>query len=77
MNFETQLFWTRQEIYLRHIFLPIAIAFLVFLIGYLPLFALSFWRQHYRLWRLGKEEDRFDHVGRRLKTVLAVTFANS
>jgi Fe-S oxidoreductase len=77
MNFETQLFWTRQEIYISNIFLPIVIGFLVFCLGLLSLFVLSFSRQHYRLWRLGKGEDRFDQVGKRLKTVLAVTFANS
>ena len=77
MDFENQLFWTRQEIYITNIFLPIVIGFLVLCMGLLALFVLSFFRQHYRLWRLGKEEDRFDQVGKRLKTVLAVTFANS
>jgi hypothetical protein len=77
MDFENRLFWTRQEIYITNIFLPIVIGFLVFCLGLLALFVLTFLRQHYRLWRLGKEEDRFDQVGKRLKKVLAVTFANS
>ncbi len=76
MNFENQLFWTRQEVYITKIFLPITIGFLVLCIGLLALFVLSFWRQHYRLWCLGKEEDRLGQVGTRLKTVLAVIFAN-
>jgi Fe-S oxidoreductase/nitrate reductase gamma subunit len=76
MNFENQLFWTREEVYITKIFLPITIGFLVLCIGLLALFVLSFWRQHYRLWRLGKEEDRLGQVGTRLKTVLAVIFAN-
>jgi len=40
------------------------------------LFAISFRRQHYRLWRLGKEEDCFHQIADRLKTLLAVIFAN-
>jgi Fe-S oxidoreductase len=77
MDFENQLFWTRQEVYITKIFLPIIIGFLVLCMGLLALFVLSFWRQHYRLWRLGKDEDRFGQVATRLKTVLAVIFANS
>lgn len=77
MDFGKQLFWARQEVYIKEIFLPIIIGFLVLCIGLLALFVLSFWRQHYRLWRLGKEEDRFGQVGTRLKTFLAVIFANS
>jgi Fe-S oxidoreductase/nitrate reductase gamma subunit len=77
MDLETQFFWARQEVYIKEIFLPIIVSFLVFSIGLLTLFILSFWRQHYRLWRLGKEEDRFGQVGTRFKTFLAVIFANS
>jgi Fe-S oxidoreductase/nitrate reductase gamma subunit len=76
MDLGTQFFWARQEVYIKEIFLPIIIGFLVLCIGLLALFVLSFWRQHYRLWRLGKEEDRFGQVATRLKTVLAVIFAN-
>ena len=76
MDFENQLFWTRQEVYITKIFLPITLGFLVLCIGLLALFVLSFWRQHYRYWRLGKEENRSGQVGTRLKTVLAVMFAN-
>jgi Fe-S oxidoreductase len=77
MDFENQLFWTSQEVYITNVFLPIIIGFLVLCMGLLALFVLSFWRQHYRYWRLGKEENRLGQVGRRLKTVLAVIFANS
>jgi Fe-S oxidoreductase len=77
MDFENQFFWTSQEVYITKVFLPIIIGFLVFCMGLLALFVLSFWRQHYRYWRLGKEEDRLDQVTARLKTVLAVIFANS
>jgi Fe-S oxidoreductase len=76
MNLESQLFWARQEVYITKIFLPITIGFLVLCVGFLALFALSFWKQHYRLWRLGKEDDRLGQVATRLKTVLAVIFAN-
>ncbi len=76
MDFEHQIFWTRQEVYITKIFLPIIIGFLVFLIGLLALFVLTFWGKHYRYWRLGKGEDRFDRVATRLKTTLTVTFAN-
>jgi len=69
-------FWTGQEVYIIKIFLPIIIGFLVLCIGLLGLFILSFWRQHYRLWRLGKDENRFDQVGKRVKTLLAVTFGH-
>ena len=76
MDFENQLFWTRQEVYITRIFLPTIIGFLVLYIGLLALFASTFWQEHYRLWHLGKEEKRFDRVTTRLKTVLAVIFAN-
>jgi Fe-S oxidoreductase len=76
MDFENQLFWTRQEVYITKIFLPIVIGFLVLCIVLLALFILSFWRQHYRLWRLGKDENRYDQVGKRVKTLLAVTFGH-
>jgi Fe-S oxidoreductase/nitrate reductase gamma subunit len=69
-------FWTGQEIYITKIFLPIIIGFLILFMGLLAIFALSFWRQHYRLWHLGKEENRSDHGATRLKTLLAVTFGH-
>jgi Fe-S oxidoreductase len=77
MDFENQLFWTSQQVYITNVFLPIFIGFSVLCVGLLALFVLSFWRQHYRYWRLGKEEDRLGQVAARLKTVLAVIFANS
>ncbi len=76
MDFENQLFWTRQEVYITKIFLPIIIGFLALCMGLLALFVLSFWRQHYRLWRLGKNENRLDQAATRLRTLFAVTFAH-
>ena len=50
--------------------------FLVLFIGLLAVSALSFWWRHYRLWHLGKEENRSDQGATRLKTLLAVTFGH-
>jgi Fe-S oxidoreductase/nitrate reductase gamma subunit len=56
------------------VFLPIIIGFLILFIGLLAVSVLSFWWRHYRLWYLGKEENRSDHGATRLKTLFAVTF---
>ena len=69
-------FWTGQEVYIMKVFLPIILGFLVIFIGLLAVSALSFWWRHYRLWHLGKEENRSDHGATRLKTLLAVTFGH-
>ena len=69
-------FWTGQEVYIMKVFLPIIIGFLILFIGLLTVSALSFWWRHYRLWYLGKEENRSDHGATRLKTLLAVTFGH-
>jgi Fe-S oxidoreductase/nitrate reductase gamma subunit len=69
-------FWTGQEVYIMKVFLPIIIGFLIFFIGLLAVSSLSFWWRHYRLWYLGKEENRSDHGATRLKTLLAVTFGH-
>ncbi|OGP90822.1 MAG: hypothetical protein A2157_05055 [Deltaproteobacteria bacterium RBG_16_47_11] len=58
------------------VFLPILIGFLVLWAGLVALFIFTFRRRHYRLWHLGKDEKRSDHVAARIKTLLAVTFAN-
>ena len=58
------------------VFLPIIIGFLILFIGLLAVSVLSFWWRHYRLWYLGKEENRSDHGATRLKTLLAVTFGH-
>jgi Fe-S oxidoreductase/nitrate reductase gamma subunit len=71
-----QLFWAGQEVYIMMIFLPVIIGSLVLCAGVAALFAISFRWQHYRLWRLGKEEDCFHQTADRLKTLLAVIFAN-
>jgi len=77
MDFLNRVFWTGQQVYITKVFLPVIIGFLFLCIGLLALFVLSFWQQHYRLWRLGKDVDRFGQVKKRLKTVLAVMFANA
>jgi Fe-S oxidoreductase len=69
-------FWTGQEVYIMKVFLPIIIGFLILFIGLLTVSILSFWWRHYRLWYLGKEENRSDHGATRLKTLLAVTFGH-
>jgi Fe-S oxidoreductase/nitrate reductase gamma subunit len=69
-------FWTAQEVYIMKVFLPIILGFLVIFIGLLAISALSFWWRHYRLWFLGKEENRSDQRATRLKTLLAVTFGH-
>ncbi len=75
MEFE-KLFWARQQVYILKIFLPIIFGFLILSVGLIALFIFSFWKRHYKLWQLGKEEDRSGQVGKRLRTLLAVIFAN-
>ncbi len=58
------------------VFLPVIIGFLVLFIGLLAIFALSLWWRHYRLWHLGKEENRSDQLAKRVKALLTVTFAH-
>ncbi len=70
-------FWTKQETYIDRIFLPVLIGFGVVCLGLIALFALSFWWKHYRLWRLGKEEDCSGQIATRLKTFFAVTFGHA
>ena len=72
-----RIFWAGQEVYIMKVFMPIMMGFLVLLIGLIALFALSFWWQHYRVWRLGKDEDRSGQVAARLKSLFAVTFAHA
>ena len=59
------------------VFLPIIIGFLILFIGLIALFVLRFWWQHYRLWHLGKDEDRSGRVAARIKSLFAVTFAHA
>ena len=63
-------FWTSQEVYILKVFLPIILGFLVLFIGLLAVSALAFWWRHYRLWHLGKEENRSDQGVTRLKTLI-------
>ncbi len=69
-------FWISQEVYIWKIFLPVILGFLVVFIGLLAVSVLAFWWRHYRLWQLGKEQDRSDQRAARLKTLLAVTFGH-
>jgi Fe-S oxidoreductase/nitrate reductase gamma subunit len=69
-------FWTSQEVYILKVFLPVILGFLVLFIGLLAVSALAFWWRHYRLWHLGKEQNRSDQRATRLKTLLAVTFGH-
>ncbi len=71
------IFWAGQKVYITKVFLPVIIGFLVLFLGLIALFAVSFWGRHYRLWRLGKEENRSDQIAARIKTLLAVVFAHS
>ena len=77
MDSLNRIFWARQEIFIMKVYLPIVIGFLILLIGLAALFVVSFWWRHYRLWHLGKEENRFDQVAKRIKGTLAVVFANA
>jgi Fe-S oxidoreductase/nitrate reductase gamma subunit len=69
-------FWTSQEVYILKVFLPIILGFLVLFIGLLVVSALAFWWRHYRLWFLGKAENRSDQRATRVRTLLAVTFGH-
>jgi Fe-S oxidoreductase/nitrate reductase gamma subunit len=70
-------FWTRQEIFIDRIFVPVLIGFGVVCLGLIALFLLNFWWRHYRLWHMGKEEDCSGQILTRLKTLLAVTFGHA
>jgi len=72
-----RIFWAGQEVYVMKVFMPIIMGFLVLLVGLIALFALSFWWQHYRVWRLGKDEDRSGQLAARLKSLFAVTFVHA
>lgn len=76
MNALDQVFWAEQEVYITKIFLPVIIGFFVLGGGLFVLFAASFWGRHYRLWRLGEEDDRSDQVATRLKTLAGIVFAS-
>jgi Fe-S oxidoreductase len=71
-----RVFWPGQEVFIIQAFLPIIAGFLVLLVGLVALAVWSFWRQHYRLWHLGKDEDCSGQWPTRLMTVLGVAFAH-
>jgi nitrate reductase gamma subunit len=70
-------FWAKQNAYVTNVLYPVSIGSLIILIGLAGLFLYTFRQQHYRLWRLGKEEDCSDRISERLKTFLAVVFGHA
>ena len=70
-------FWAKQNAYILNVIYPVSIGFLLILIGLAGLFVYTFRQQHYRLWRLGKEEDCSDRIPERLKTFLNVVFGHA
>ena len=70
-------FWAKQNAYLLRVIYPVSIGSLIILIGLAGLFIYTFRQQHYRLWRLGKEEDCSDRIPERLKTVVSVAFGHA
>ncbi len=70
-----ELFWAGQEVYITEVFLPVIIAFLVFVPLLAILFAFGFSR-HYRLWKLGQADNRSGDWWRRLIITVAVAVAN-
>ena len=76
MEILNHVFWASQQIYIMKVFGLIIIGLLALLIGLIVVFALSFWWRHFRLWHLGKAEDRLGQVANRIKTVLAEIFGH-
>ena len=70
-------FWAKQNAYIMNVILPVSIGSCIILIGLAGLFVYTFRQQHYRLWRLGKEEDCSDQIPERLKTFLTVVFGHA
>ncbi|MFH0769337.1 MAG: heterodisulfide reductase-related iron-sulfur binding cluster [Chloroflexota bacterium] len=70
-----ELFWAGQEVYITEVFLPVIIAFLVFVPLLALLFAFGFSR-HYRLWKLGQPDNRSGDWWKRLATTMAVAVAS-
>lgn len=70
-----ELFWAGQEVYIAQIFLPVIIAFLIFVPVLIVVFALGLFR-HYRLWRVGQTDDRSGNWLSRIISTAAVSIAN-
>jgi len=75
MDILSQVFWMRQEVFIMRYSCRFSLLFHR-LIGLIALFILSFRRQHYRLWHVGKDEDCSGNWALRIKTVFAVALAN-
>ncbi len=63
MNPTREIYWNIGAVWVMY----------ALLVPTVVIFAHGFWR-HYRLWRLGKPEERFGHVGQRLKGLLVYAF---
>jgi Fe-S oxidoreductase/nitrate reductase gamma subunit len=70
-------FWAKQNAYLFNVIFPVSIGVCVILIGLIGLFIYTFRQQHYRLWRLGKEEDCSDRISERVKTLVSVALGHA
>ncbi|MGQ9510130.1 MAG: heterodisulfide reductase-related iron-sulfur binding cluster [Thermodesulfobacteriota bacterium] len=69
-------FWKIQQLYLKEIFFPVLIGLLISLPLLIAFFFFSLWRLHFRVWNLGKPQERMAHMGIRLKTLLLTTFTH-
>ncbi len=70
-------FWAKQNAYIMEVILPVSVGSCIILIGLACIFFYTFRQQHYRLWRLGKEEDCSGRTLERLKTFLTVVFGHA
>jgi Fe-S oxidoreductase len=66
-------FWKIQQLYIKEIFSPIIIGFLILLPFFIALFLFSFWRLHYYLWHNGMPDEKTAQMFLRLKTLLSVS----
>ena len=70
-------FWEKQNAFIKNVIWPVSIGSCIILIGLAAIFVYTFWKQHYLLWRLGKEEDCSDRISERLKTFVSVAFGHA
>ncbi len=69
-------FWSFQETEILNVaYKPVILGTLIFLVAVLALFAFGLYR-HYRLLRMGGNENRFDNLWPRLKTTFNVAIAH-
>jgi Fe-S oxidoreductase len=70
-------FWEKQNAFIRNVIWPVSIGSCIILIGLAAIFVYTFWQQHYRLWRLGKEEDCSGQIPERVKTFVSVALGHA